>query len=86
MLSTATEFKLCNGLNIADNRYFTFQTLINVAGACSAISDALCVGSPVIIIIYKKNLTNKYTKIFLEFSTRVETIANQEKVLKQVGV
>ena len=52
---------LCNRLNIADNRYFTFQAIIDIAGACGAISDAVCVDSPVIIIIYKK-LTNKYKK------------------------
>ena len=75
---------LCNGLNIADNRYSTFQTIIDIAGAHGAISDAICVGSPVIIILYKK-LTSKYTKI-LEFSTRVGTIALQKNVLKQAGV
>ena len=43
--------------------------MIDKAGAGDAISDAVCVGSPVIITIYKnitKMLTNKYTKI--EFS------------------
>ena len=57
------------------NGYFTFQMIIDIAGACGAISDAVCVGLPVIIIIYKK-LTNKYTKK-LKFSTRVGTIAHQ---------
>ena len=45
-----------------DNGYFTFQTIIDIAGARGAISDVVCMGSPVIIIIYKKKLTNKYTK------------------------
>ena len=44
------------------NGYFTFQTTIDIAVACGAISDAVCVGSPVIITIYEK--VNKYTKIF----------------------
>ena len=76
---------LCNGLNIADNRYSTFQTIIDIAGAHDAISDAVCVGSPVIIYFVQKKLTSKYTKI-LEFSTRVGTIALQQNVLKQAGV
>ena len=42
---------------------------IDIAGEHGAISDAVCVGSPVII-------TNKYTKK-LEFSTIVGTIAHQ---------
>ena len=44
------------------NGYFIFQTIIDIAGAHGAISDAACVGSPVIMIIYKKKLTNKYTE------------------------
>ena len=70
---------LCNGLNIADNEtygYFTFQMIIEAHGK---ISDAVCVGSPVIIIIFtikiQKSFINKYTKN-LEFSTRVGTIAH----------
>ena len=43
------------------NGYFTFQTIIGVHGA---ILDAVYVGSPVIIIIYKKKLTYKYTEKF----------------------
>ena len=47
---------LCNGLNIADNKgYFTFQLIIDIAGASGAISDAVCMGSPVIIVFYKKS-------------------------------
>ena len=42
------------GLNIADNRHLTFQTIIDIAGARSVFSDAVCMGSPVKIIIYKK--------------------------------
>ena len=53
------------------NGYFTFHS-DDIAGARGAISDAVCEGSPVIIIIYKKKLTNKYT-----FSTRVGTIAHR---------
>ena len=43
------------------NGYLTFQTIIGVHGA---ISDAVCVGSPVIIIYLQKKLTNKYTEKF----------------------
>ena len=50
--------------------------IIDIAGARGAISDAVCVGSPVIIKLFTKKLTNKYTKN-LEFSTRVGTIAHQ---------
>ena len=54
---------LCNGLDIAENeaynRYFTFQTIIDIAGAHSTISDAVCVGSPVIIIIFTKKVNKQ---------------------------
>ena len=43
---------LYNRLNIADNGYFTVQTMIDIAGAHGAISDAVCVGSPVIIKLF----------------------------------
>ena len=46
---------LCNRLNIADNGYFTFWTITDIAGALGTISGTVCVGSPVIIIIYKKD-------------------------------
>jgi len=36
--------------------------------------NAVCKGSPVIIIVYR-NIANKYTKIW-EFSTRVGTIVS----------
>ena len=38
--------------------------ITDVAGTCGAISDVVYVSSPVIIIIYKKKLTNKYTEKF----------------------
>ena len=38
--------------------------IIDIAGARGTISDVVCVGSPVMIIIYKKKLTNKYTEKF----------------------
>ena len=47
------------------NGYFTFQTIIDIAGARGAISDAVCVGSPVIIIIYKK-VNKQVHRIFNE--------------------
>ena len=40
---------VCNGLNLADNEYLTFQMIIDIAWACGVISDAVCVGSPFII-------------------------------------
>ena len=55
------------------NGYFTFQRIIGVHGA---ISDAVCVGSPVLIIIYKK-VNKQVHKKKLEFSTRVGAIAHQ---------
>ena len=64
---------LCNELNIADNGYFTFQMIIDIAGVCGTISDVLCVGSPVIIITYKK--IDKQVHKKMEFSARVGTIA-----------
>ena len=54
---------LCNGLNIADNGYFTFQTIIDIAGVRGTISDVVCVGSPVIVIIYKKVIKQVHKKI-----------------------
>ena len=58
------------------NGYFTFHTIIHIAGVHSAISDAVCVGSAVKIIIYKKFNKQKYVKK-LEFSPRVGTIAHR---------
>ena len=60
---------LCNGSNIQltikHNGYFTFHMIIDIAGERGTISSAVCVGSPVMIIISKK-LTKKlkYTGIF----------------------
>ena len=54
-------------LTMKSNEYFTFQTII---GARGIISDAVCVGSPVIIIIYKKSYQTS-TQKNLEFSSRV---------------
>ena len=55
---------LCNGLNIADNGYFTFQMIIDSWDAQRHFFfDAVCMGSLVIIIFIKK-LTKKYTKIW----------------------
>ena len=50
-----------------------FQTIIDLAGVRGAISDAICVGSPVKIIIYKK--VDKQVHKKLEFSSRVGTTA-----------
>ena len=51
---------LCNGLATKRNGYFTFQTIIDIAGACGAISDAVCMGSQVII---KSRVDNIYIYI-----------------------
>ena len=45
------------------NEHFTFQMIIDIAGARGAISFAVCVGSPVNNYLQKK-LTNKYTEKF----------------------
>ena len=41
------------------NGYFTFQTIIDIAGACGAISDAVCVGSLVIIKLFPKKVNKQ---------------------------
>ena len=46
------------------NGYFTFQTIIDIAGARGAISDAVCMGFPVIIIIYKKINKQVHKKVW----------------------
>ena len=57
---------------------FAFQTISDIAGVRGAISDAVCMDSPVIIIIYNKKKVNKQVhQKKLEFSTRVGTIAHQ---------
>ena len=57
------------------NGYFTFQMIIDIAGAHGAISDVVCVGSPVLIIFTKK-FTNKNTEKF-GILTRVGTIVHR---------
>ena len=44
------------------NGYFTFQTIIDIAGAHGAISDAVCVGSQVIIKLFTKKVNKKVHK------------------------
>ena len=41
------------------NGYFTFQTIIDIAGACGAISDVVCVGSLVIIKLFTKKVNKQ---------------------------
>ena len=41
------------------NRFFTFQAIIDIAGACGAISDVVCVGSPVIIKLFTKEVNKQ---------------------------
>ena len=60
--------------NIASNGYFTFQMII---GAYGTISDVVCVGSPVIIIIHRKVNKQVHRKIW-NFQTRVGTIVSTE--------
>ena len=55
------------------NGYFTFQTIIDIAGVRGAISDTVCMGLPVIIIVSKK-VNKQVRRKILEFST---TIAHQ---------
>ena len=46
------------------NGYFTFQTIIDIAGVCGAFSDAVCMGSPVIIKLFTKKVNKQvHTKI-----------------------
>ena len=49
------------------NEYFTFQTIIDIAGACSAISDVVCVGSPVIIKLFTKKVNKQVHKKIWNF-------------------
>ena len=46
------------------NGYFTFQMITDIAGVRDAISDVVCMGSPVIIIIYKKVNKQVHKKIW----------------------
>ena len=41
------------------NGYFTFQTIIDIAVVRGVISDAVCVGSPVIIKLFAKEVHEK---------------------------
>ena len=44
------------------NGCFTFQMIIDIAGAHGAISDAAYMDSPFIIIIYKKKVNRQLRK------------------------
>ena len=46
------------------NGNFTFHTIIDIAGARGAFSDAVCMGSPAIIKLFTKKVKNKYMKKF----------------------
>ena len=59
------------------NGYLTFQTIIDIAGVCGAISDVVCVGSPVIVKLFTKKVNKQVHEKSLEFSIRVETIAHR---------
>ena len=41
------------------NSYFTFQTIIDIAGVHGAISDAVCVGLPIIIELFTKKVNKE---------------------------
>ena len=41
------------------NGYFTFQMIIDIAAACGAFSDAVCMGSPVIIKLFTKKVNKQ---------------------------
>ena len=47
--------------------YFTFQTVIDIAGVLGAISDAVCVGSPVIIKLFTKKVHKQVHKNIWNF-------------------
>ena len=64
------------------NGYFTFEAIIGTRGA---ISDAVCVGSLVIIIYLQKKLTNKYAKKFGIFNKSRDHSTSIE-VLKQARI
>ena len=46
------------------NGYFTFQMIIDIAGVRGAISDAVCVGSPVIIKLFTKKINKQVHEKF----------------------
>ena len=49
------------------NGYFTFQMIIDIAGVRSAISDAVCMGSPVIIKLFTKKVNKASTRKIWNF-------------------
>ena len=52
--------------------------IIDIAGSRGAISDAVCMGSPVIIILFTNKVNKQVaTHKKLEFSTRVGTIVHR---------
>jgi len=61
------------GLNLSCNGYFIFQLGFVLS------FDAVCMGLPVTVIIYKK-LTNKYTKI--KFTIRVGQYTEFSAILR----
>ena len=49
------------------NGYFTFQTIIDIAGARGAFSDVVCVDSPVIIKLFTKKVNKQVHKKIWNF-------------------
>ena len=58
------------------NGYFTFQTIIDIAGVHGAFSDVVYMGLPVIIKLFTKTV-NKQSRKNLELLTRVGTVAHR---------
>ena len=56
------------------NGYFTFQMIIGVRGA---ISDAVCVGSPVIIIYLQKEVNKQVHRKIWNFQLEVGTTTHR---------
>ena len=46
---------------------FTYQTIIDIAGVHGTISFAVCIGSPVIIILFAKKVNKQVHKNFWNF-------------------
>ena len=44
------------------NGYFTYQTIIDIDGVRGTISDAVCMGSPVIIKLFTKKVKKQVHK------------------------
>ena len=55
------------------NGNFTFHTIIDIAGARGAFSDAVCMGSPAIMKLFTKKVNKQVHEKICEFSTRVGT-------------